>query len=78
MLWILLFDLYSNTFYGFFWSTAEYLGFNSYPLAYLSKEAAGENLLIGANFASAASGYFDATADLYVNTLTRKKTFSLS
>ncbi|XP_062173248.1 GDSL esterase/lipase At5g22810-like [Alnus glutinosa] len=45
--------------------TADTLFLPSYPLAYLSKEAAGENLLIGANFASAASGYFDATADLY-------------
>jgi hypothetical protein len=53
--------------------TAESLGFTSYPQAYLSIEASGNNLLIGANFASAASGYFDATADLYVNTLTRLK-----
>ncbi|KAE8008220.1 hypothetical protein FH972_004753 [Carpinus fangiana] len=45
--------------------TAETLGFTSYPQAYLSREASGNNLLIGANFASAASGYFDATADLY-------------
>jgi hypothetical protein len=46
----------------------------SYPQAYLSREANGNNLLAGANFASAASGYFDATAELYVNTLGRKKT----
>ncbi|XP_059429564.1 GDSL esterase/lipase At5g22810-like [Corylus avellana] len=45
--------------------TAESLGFTSYPQAYLSIEASGNNLLMGANFASAASGYFDATADLY-------------
>ncbi|KAF8403184.1 hypothetical protein HHK36_011281 [Tetracentron sinense] len=45
--------------------TAEYLGFTSYPPAYLSPEAKGRNLLIGANFASAASGYFDRTANLY-------------
>jgi hypothetical protein len=45
----------------------------SYPQAYLSREASGNNLLAGANFASAASGYFDATAELYVNTLRKKK-----
>ncbi|XP_058110117.1 GDSL esterase/lipase At5g22810-like [Magnolia sinica] len=45
--------------------TAENLGFSEYPAAYLSKEATGERLLIGANFASAASGYFDRTAHLY-------------
>lgn len=45
--------------------TAENLGFTSYPPAYLSKKAKGKNLLGGANFASAASGYFDATAKLY-------------
>lgn len=48
---------------------AENLGFTSYPPAYLSKEAAGKNLLIGANFASASSGYYDSTAKLYVNTM---------
>ncbi|PON53405.1 Lipase [Parasponia andersonii] len=45
--------------------TAESLGFSTYPPAYLSRQAIGRNLLIGANFASAASGYFDATANLY-------------
>ncbi|KAA8518651.1 hypothetical protein F0562_016125 [Nyssa sinensis] len=45
--------------------TAEYLGFTSYPPAYLSQDAEGENLLTGANFASAASGYYDRTAQLY-------------
>ncbi|KAJ7976025.1 GDSL esterase/lipase [Quillaja saponaria] len=45
--------------------TAEYLGFTSYPLAYLSKEARGKNLLTGVNFASAGSGYYDATSLLY-------------
>ncbi|XP_022958433.1 GDSL esterase/lipase At5g22810-like [Cucurbita moschata] len=44
--------------------TAEYLGFTSYPQAYLG-EAGGKNLLIGASFASAASGYLDTTAHLY-------------
>jgi hypothetical protein len=39
-----------------------------YPQAYLSGEANGKNLLAGA----AASSYFDATAELYVNTLTKK------
>ncbi|KAF4403290.1 GDSL esterase/lipase At5g03820 [Cannabis sativa] len=45
--------------------TAEYLGFTSYPPAYLSQEAKGKNLLTGANFASGASGYYDETAHLY-------------
>ncbi|XP_015898585.3 GDSL esterase/lipase At5g03820 [Ziziphus jujuba] len=45
--------------------TAEYLGFSSYPPAHLSQEARGNNLLTGANFASAASGYYDTTARLY-------------
>ncbi|CAA6666173.1 unnamed protein product [Spirodela intermedia] len=42
--------------------TAESLGFSEYPAAYLSPEASGEKLLIGANFASAGSGYYDQTA----------------
>ena len=46
--------------------TAEYLGFTSYPPAYLSQEASGKNLLTGVNLASAASGYYDPTAQLYV------------
>ncbi|OVA19457.1 Lipase [Macleaya cordata] len=45
--------------------TAENLGFTSYPPAYLSKEAKGKNLLTGVNFASAASGFYDRTAQLY-------------
>ncbi|KAM6550092.1 hypothetical protein CsatB_021768 [Cannabis sativa] len=45
--------------------TAEMLGFSAYPPAYLSRRAVGRNLLIGANFASASSGYFDVTANLY-------------
>ncbi|KAJ9699384.1 hypothetical protein PVL29_008132 [Vitis rotundifolia] len=44
--------------------TAENIGFTSYPPAYLSKEAKGNNLLIGANFASAASGYHHTTPEL--------------
>ncbi|GLT49042.1 hypothetical protein SLA2020_226260 [Shorea laevis] len=39
--------------------TAENLGFKTYAPAYLSLEASGKNLLIGVNFASAASGYDD-------------------
>nr|DAD44534.1 TPA_asm: hypothetical protein HUJ06_002764 [Nelumbo nucifera] len=42
--------------------TAETLGFTTYPPAYLSPQASGKNLLIGANFASAGSGYDDKTA----------------
>ncbi|KAL5131956.1 GDSL esterase/lipase [Glycine soja] len=45
--------------------TAENLGFTSYPPAYLNLKAKGNNLLNGANFASAASGYYDPTAKLY-------------
>ncbi|KAK9099188.1 hypothetical protein Syun_026233 [Stephania yunnanensis] len=44
---------------------AETLGFTTYPPAYLSPQASGRNLLIGANFASAASGFYDHTAMLY-------------
>lgn len=45
--------------------TAEYLGFTSYPPAYLSQEANGSNILTGVNFASAASGYYERTAQIY-------------
>ncbi|XP_039130171.1 GDSL esterase/lipase At5g03810-like [Dioscorea cayenensis subsp. rotundata] len=45
--------------------TVENLGFDSYPPAYLSKEAIGSHLLNGTNFASAASGYLDSTSKLY-------------
>ncbi|KAG8656441.1 GDSL esterase/lipase APG [Manihot esculenta] len=44
--------------------TAETLGFKTYPPAYLSPDASGKNLLIGANFASAASGYDEKAARL--------------
>ncbi|KAM7476022.1 hypothetical protein LguiB_023265 [Lonicera macranthoides] len=44
--------------------TADTLGFTTYPPAYLSPQASGKNLLIGANFASAASGFDDRTAIL--------------
>lgn len=46
--------------------TAEYLGFSSYPPAYLSPQGRGRNILNGVNFASAASGYYDRTAQLFV------------
>ncbi|XP_073044356.1 GDSL esterase/lipase At5g03820-like [Primulina eburnea] len=45
--------------------TAEFLGFSSYPPAHLSQEAKGSNILNGVNFASAASGYYDNTAQLF-------------
>ncbi|XP_042402106.1 GDSL esterase/lipase At5g03810-like isoform X2 [Zingiber officinale] len=45
--------------------TIDYLGFTSYPPAYLDKEASGDDLLNGANFASASSGFLDSTATLY-------------
>ncbi|KAM0926390.1 hypothetical protein ACQ4PT_003485 [Festuca glaucescens] len=38
---------------------AERLGFTSYPAAYLSPQASGQNLVIGANFASGGSGFYD-------------------
>ncbi|PPD72617.1 hypothetical protein GOBAR_DD30477 [Gossypium barbadense] len=44
---------------------AEGLGFTDQQPAYMSDKANGEMLLIGANFASAASGYYNATATLY-------------
>ncbi|GKA93840.1 GDSL esterase/lipase [Tanacetum coccineum] len=45
--------------------TGENLGFTSYPPPILSKEANGKNLLLGANFASGGSGYYETTAKLY-------------
>ncbi|KAJ8754166.1 hypothetical protein K2173_002065 [Erythroxylum novogranatense] len=45
--------------------TADFLGFTSYPPAYLGQDATGNNLLKGANFASAGSGLHDGTAKLY-------------
>lgn len=50
-------------------SAVDYLGFTSYPPAYLDQEASasGDDLLNGANFASAASGFLDSTATLYVS-----------
>ncbi|KAF5956915.1 hypothetical protein HYC85_004140 [Camellia sinensis] len=44
--------------------TADTLGFTAYPPAYLSPQASGKKLLLGANFASARSGYDDKTAFL--------------
>ncbi|KAL3840843.1 hypothetical protein ACJIZ3_025434 [Penstemon smallii] len=42
--------------------TAENLGFTNYPPAYLSPQATGKNLLLGANFASAGAGYDEHTS----------------
>ena len=50
-------------------AAAETLGFESYAPPYLSPQASGKNLLIGANFASAASSYYDDTAAMYVSTM---------
>lgn len=44
--------------------TAEFLGFTSYPPPYLL-DSRGKDILTGANFASAASGYYERTAQLY-------------
>nr|XP_043624162.1 GDSL esterase/lipase At5g22810-like [Erigeron canadensis] len=52
--------------------TGENLGFTSYPPPILSKEANGKNLLLGANFASGGSGYYETTAKLY-NTISLNK-----
>uniref|UniRef100_A0ACD5W7E9 Uncharacterized protein n=1 Tax=Avena sativa TaxID=4498 RepID=A0ACD5W7E9_AVESA len=38
---------------------AERLGFSSYPAAYLSPQASGQNLLTGVNLASGGSGFYD-------------------
>ncbi|KAG2609409.1 hypothetical protein PVAP13_4KG036700 [Panicum virgatum] len=46
-------------------SDADTLGFESYAPPYLSPQASGKNLLVGANFASAASSYHDDTAAMY-------------
>jgi hypothetical protein len=46
---------------------ADMLGFDRYAPPYLSPQASGENLLVGANFASAASSYLDDTAAMYVS-----------
>ncbi|KFK34547.1 hypothetical protein AALP_AA5G160400 [Arabis alpina] len=55
---------------------AEYIGFSTYPPAFLSREASNENLLIGANFASASSGYYDATSVPFGSiTLTRQLSY---
>lgn len=50
-----------------FFLAAETLGFKSYAPAYLSPDASGKNLLIGSNFASAASGYDEKAAALNVS-----------
>jgi hypothetical protein len=47
--------------------SAETLGFTTFPPAYLSPQASGKNLLIGANFASAASGFDEKAATLNVS-----------
>ncbi|KHN38683.1 GDSL esterase/lipase [Glycine soja] len=44
---------------------ADILGFTSYQPAYLNLKTKGKNLLNGANFASASSGYFELTSKLY-------------
>lgn len=49
-------------------TTADTLGFKTYPPAYLSPEASGNNLLIGANFASAGAGLDDRTSIASVKT----------
>lgn len=53
-------------FFGDF--AAETLGFTSFPPAYLSPQASGQNLLTGVNFASGASGIYDYTAQRSIST----------
>lgn len=53
-------------FFGDF--AAETLGFTSFPPAYLSPQASGQNLLTGVNFASGASDIYDDTAQRSVST----------
>lgn len=54
----------------FYFTAAETLGFTSYQPAYLNTKGKAKNILHGVNFASAASGYYESTAQLYVNTIT--------
>ncbi|KAL3518475.1 hypothetical protein ACH5RR_021064 [Cinchona calisaya] len=57
--------------------TGENLGFTDYPKPYLSNNAkTRKNMLLGANFASAGSGYYDTTATIY-NTLSLTKQLAL-
>ncbi|CDP14394.1 unnamed protein product [Coffea canephora] len=57
--------------------TGENLGFTDYPKPYLSNKAkTTKNMLLGANFASAGSGYYEATAKIY-NTLSLSKQLAL-
>ncbi|MCO5571263.1 hypothetical protein L7F22_025000 [Adiantum nelumboides] len=49
--------------------TISLLGFDSFPLPYLQARSTGENLTIGANFASGGSGFYDSTAQ-HFNVLT--------
>ncbi|KAK9921116.1 hypothetical protein M0R45_029642 [Rubus argutus] len=51
--------------YNFLSVTTEYLGFTSYPPAYLTQEAIRMNILIGVNFVSVASGYYNWIAWLW-------------
>lgn len=52
---------------------AETLGFSSFAPAYLSPQASGKNLLLGANFASAGAGYDEHTSLLSVSKIQFKK-----
>ncbi|CDP17381.1 unnamed protein product [Coffea canephora] len=57
--------------------TGENLGFTDYPKPYLSNKAkTTKNMLLGANFASAGSGYYEATAKIYT-TLSLSKQLAL-
>lgn len=56
--------------------TASLLGFDSFPLPYLESRSSGENLTLGANFASGGSGFFDSTAQ-HFNVLTMNQQLDL-
>lgn len=50
------------------YNAADNLGFTDYPKPYLSSKAKiPKNIKLGANFASAGSGYYEATAQIYVS-----------
>lgn len=73
IMWLsLLLGLFMVFFFFLVLISAEALSFTSYQPAYLGRQAIGQNLLIGANFASASSGYLDETANLFVNRIATK------
>ena len=64
--WNVLTALSLKKIVSYIFGAGENLGFTSYPPPILSKKAKGKNLLLGANFASGGSGYYETTAEIYV------------